>query len=80
MKHTTKGLLAIAIFGLVLLSGCNNNQDNPTLKVYENVKVFCDTTTNVEYLIFDGYKAAGLSVRYNSNGSIKQCKQKGKDL
>ena len=39
----------------------------------QEVNVYCDKETQVEYLIFTGDDRGGITVRYDNNGKIKRC-------
>jgi len=72
-KNFLISLLAIVS---VVLTGCEETKNLKTSINYlgKHISVFCDKETNIEYLIFDGYEAGGLSVRYDTDGHIKTCK------
>ena len=48
------------------------NTQTETIPEYvtDNTYVYVDPETGVNYLIYDGYNRAGMSVRYNSDGYI----------
>lgn len=60
-----------------LLTGCSaeasTSNDNfttlyssPTKNIYD----YMDSDTGVQYLIYDGYNAGGMTIRYNADGTI----------
>jgi len=40
----------------------------------QDINVYCDKDTNIEYLIYHKDDIGGITVRYNSNGKPKKCK------
>ena len=81
MKTLTKIVLGLAV--IVALTGCDNvakEADNigsraETLtKIADNMYVFCDKEKGVEYVLYKGYKAGGLTIRTNADDSVSTCK------
>jgi len=70
-----KTLLLISL--LIIFAGCDDTTQASPKKIssYNTnlVSVYCDKKTNVEYLIFNKYEAASMSIRVNADGTPKQC-------
>ena len=66
--------LIILIIGIILLCGCSREDYNEK-RVNENkfneLYVTYDKDTCVEYIEYSGLYRGGLSVRYNTDGTIK---------
>ena len=57
-------LLAIAIYMLV----------NP-VKPSDEISTYCDTATNVEYLVWSGSKKGSMTPRLNLDGTVARCSE-----
>jgi len=69
-----KKMSLMAIMAIVLLSGCQEVENkSPKKTSSSDIKVFCDKDTNIEYLLYDGYKAGGLTLRVSPDGTPKRC-------
>ena len=76
----TGSITLLTLVGLVFFSGCEAAQENSARRVEINVansdfKVYCDKDTNIEYLVYRGYRTGGLTLRVNSDGTPKSCKK-----
>lgn len=67
-------LFVVVVFSV---SGCALSDDIVALEtemeetyISENVNVFVDPETGVNYLIYDGDRAGGMSPRYNADGGL----------
>ena len=79
-KDMKKKIIIVMAAMVVLLSltACGKQADDKmnvqteTVPTYvtDNTYVYLDPETGVNYLIYDGYNCAGMSVRYNSDGYI----------
>jgi len=77
MKNMTKlGLIALIALSFI---GCNEPQTKAEAihqnQNHNSINVYCDVETGVEYLRFSGYKAGGLTLRVNADGTPKTCSQ-----
>jgi hypothetical protein len=81
MKTISK--IVLGLTGVVALTGCNNkpkesknvgSRSETMTKIADEMYVFCDKEKGVEYLQFHGYKAGGLTIRTNADGSVSICK------
>jgi uncharacterized lipoprotein NlpE involved in copper resistance len=81
MKTISKIVLGLAV--IVALTGCDNkakesenvgSRSETMTKIADKMYVFCDKEKGVEYIQFDGYKAGGLTIRKNADGSVSTCK------
>lgn len=75
-----KILLLIQILFIV---GCSSNDDKQfylVRNVESNLKIWCDTKTGIEYLMFRSVYKAGLTVYLDENGNPARCvvKEEGK--
>jgi len=83
-----KKVILCCTLGLLFLTGCDSDQKEIRQNSKEvirtvvsyGVNVWCDKKTNIEYLIFKGYKSGGMTIRYNANGTPKQCINNKKGL
>jgi len=75
-------IVFVVIFTVLILSAAfvelgGEEKERKAFKIppapYLNVRSFCDESTNVEYLIYVGHKAGGISPRYLIDGSLKSC-------
>ena len=76
--------IIIPIIILLLLCGCSRadyNEKRISENIYNELYATYDKETCVEYIEYDGLKKGGLSVRYNTDGTIKLNKEclNGKD-
>lgn len=58
---------------LLLVTGCNISTNNETERNEINkndIFFYTDEETCVEYIIFDGYRAGGMTPRLNADGTI----------
>lgn len=73
-----KKLIVILMVWCSLLVGCG---DTDFKKVEGNktneVQVYVDPETGVNYLIYDSYRQGGITVRYNADGSIMVTEKEG---
>jgi len=70
-----KYLITVAsasLLTLLFLTGCDSDKQE-RMYLSMSVKVYCDKSTNVEYLIFDSFRAGGITVRRNIDGTVKHC-------
>lgn len=75
--YVTVIVLLTFICSCFLLTGCSaeastSNNDFTTLhsSPMEDIVDYMDPETGVHYLIYDGYNAGGMTVRYNADGTI----------
>lgn len=73
MKNKCKWMLVIIVCVCTLITSCSSekkpvdeNKTNSRSEFY----VYVDPKTGVNYLVYDGYNTGGMTVRYNSDGSI----------
>lgn len=67
-----KKLLILPLL-LLLVTGCNigTNDETERNEVNKNdIYFYTDEETCVEYIIYDGYKAGGITPRLNRDGTI----------
>jgi len=80
MKKFTKLALVALVLATTatLISGCEESSTQAPKPagsyVNEDIEVYCDKNTNVEYLVYTQYRSGGMTVRYNLDGTIKSCK------
>ncbi len=56
---------------LILLTGCAKSEDDyPMEYIGNNVYIFVDKKTGVNYLVYCGYKSGGITPRFNKDGSL----------
>jgi len=72
-------ITSVALTAIVLFSGCEDPEQISARKVNTytantNIKIYCDKDTNVEYLLYSDYRAGGLTLRVNADGTPKSCK------
>lgn len=74
-----KFVYTLVLFAIIAfsVSGCESSDGGVALEtemeetyISENVNVFVDPETGVNYLIYDGYKTGGMSPRYNADGGL----------
>jgi len=76
--------VVLSILMLLALNGCGGfvkSDGNKVVDSYEyptNVKIWCDKEKGVEYVLYDGYKAGGLTLRRNVDGSVSTCEKMSK--
>ena len=75
--------VVLSILMLLVLNGCGVfvKGGNKVVDTYEhptNVKIWCDKEKGVEYVLYDGYKAGGLTLRRNVDGSVSTCEKMSK--
>ena len=61
----------------LLFGGCNGEQKRTEItgsEVFTAVKTYCDKEKNVEYMFIKSGYGGGLSLRYNTDGSVSTCK------
>lgn len=68
-----KILLLIAILSIIGCSGDDEQQFYLVRKVESNLKIWCDTKTGIEYLMFSSVYQAGLTVYLDANGNPARC-------
>lgn len=64
--------LIIALLAITLV-GCESVSDQTTVEQYDyegTINCYTDSETGVCYLIYDGGYDGGITVRYNTDGSI----------
>ena len=62
----------IAIFAILcmFLVGCDSDFKKIEGNKTNNIQIYIDPETGVNYLIYDGGYDGGITVRYNADGSI----------
>ena len=81
MKKLVRNIMLIG--AMLFVSGCDfagttkNTATSHSVDVdsVSKVYVYCDRQMGIEYLIYDGYKAGGMTVRRNSEGFISHCEK-----
>lgn len=72
-----KKLVAILMMWCLLLTGCSTDFKKVEGNKTNEVMVYIDPETGVNYLIYDGGYDGGITVRYNADGSIMVTKKEG---
>ena len=75
MKRIKVGKYTLILTILLVFLGCHQKQEFTELESANSIFVYCDEETNIEYLVFDGLKTSGITIRYNLDGSIRTCKK-----
>lgn len=73
MKNKYKWMLAVILCVCTLITSCSSEMkpvDENNTNTDTDFFVYVDPKTGVNYIVFDGYNAGGITVRYNSDGSI----------
>lgn len=67
-------MMIAAMAVCLLLGGCSESEETETPissdYVSDDVYVYVDEETGVNYLVFSGYKRGGIIPRYNPDGSL----------
>jgi len=61
---------------VTVFTGCGNKEtpiENDNARLSHHVNVFCDKQQGVEYLVYNDYKAGGMTVRYTQDGTVSTC-------
>ena len=69
-----KNKVIVLIIMILMMCGCSRedyNEKRVSENIYNELYSTYDTETCVEYLEYSGLKKGGLSVRYNTDGTIK---------
>ena len=72
-----KKLIVILMVWCSLLVGCDNDFKKVDGNKTDNIQVYVDPETGVNYLIYADYKSGGITVRYNADGSIMVTEKEG---
>lgn len=72
-----KKLVVILMVWCSLLVGCKSDIKKIDGNYTNDVMVYVDPETGVNYLIYNNLHQGGITVRYNSDGSIMVTKDKG---
>lgn len=73
MKNKCKCILVIIVCVCTLITSCSSEMkpvDENKTNANTDVFVYVDPKTGVNYLVYQGYNQGGMTVRYNSDGSI----------
>lgn len=65
-----KKLVVILMVWCSLLVGCTTDFKKVDGNKTDEIKVYVDPETGVNYLIYTSYQQGGITVRYNADGSI----------
>ena len=72
-----KKLVVILMVWCSLLVGCDKDFKKIEGNKTNEIKVYVDSETGVNYLIYESYKQGGITVRYNADGSIMVTEKEG---
>lgn len=72
-----KKLVAILMVWCSLLVGCDKDFKKIEGNKTDDIQVYVDPETGVNYLIYDGGYDGGITVRYNADGSIMVTEKEG---
>lgn len=72
-----KKLVVILMVWCSLLVGCDKDFKKIEGNKTDDIQVYVDPETGVNYLIYDGGYDGGITVRYNADGSIMVTKKEG---
>lgn len=64
-----KNKIIVLVIIVLMMCGCENNTVSSDDDF--NIDIYTDSKTCVEYLEYYEYQAGGLTVRYNTDGTIK---------
>lgn len=68
-----KNKMIVLVIMILMMCGCENNTVSSDDDF--NIVIYTDSKTCVEYLEYYEYQAGGLTVRYNTDGTIKLNKE-----
>ncbi len=69
-----KNKIIVLVIMILMMCGCSRkdyNEKRVSENIYNELYSTYDTETCVEYLEYSGINKGGLSVRYNTDGTIK---------
>lgn len=72
-----KKLVVILMVWCSLLVGCDADFKKIEGNKTDDIQVYVDPETGVNYLIYDGGYDGGITVRYNADGSIMVTEKEG---
>ena len=72
-----KKLIVILMVWCSLLVGCDTDFKKIEGNKTDEIEVYVDPETGVNYLIYDGGHDGGITVRYNADGSIMVTEKDG---
>lgn len=72
-----KKLVVILMVWCSLLVGCSTDFEKVEGNKTNEIQVYVDPETGVNYLIYEAYNKGGITVRYNADGSIMVTKKEG---
>lgn len=72
-----KKLIVILMAWCSLLVGCDTDFKKVEGNKTDDIQVYVDPETGVNYLIYDGGYDGGITVRYNADGSIMVTEKEG---
>ena len=72
-----KKLIVILMVLCSLLVGCDTDFKEVEGNKTDDIQVYVDPETGVNYLIYDGGYDGGITVRYNADGSIMVTEKEG---
>lgn len=78
MRRKNLILVMVSIISVLCLVGCGELESEPVDRetvnddghLDDSMNVYVDPDTGVNYLVFDGYYAGGMTVRYNADGTV----------
>lgn len=68
MKKKLLALLIVAV--MCIFCGCAENTTEEQSLGGNDVYIYVDEKTGVNYFIYDGYYSGGMTMRYNADGTI----------
>lgn len=72
-----KKLVVILMVWCSLLVGCSTDFNKIEGNKTNEIEVYVDLETGVNYLIYQDYNKGGITVRYNADGSIMVTEKEG---
>lgn len=72
-----KKLVVILMVWCSLLVGCSTDFNKIEGNKTNEIEVYVDPETGVNYLIYQDYNKGGITVRYNADGSIMVTEKEG---
>lgn len=72
-----KKLVVILMVWCSLLVGCSTDFKKVDGNKTNEIQIYVDPETGVNYLIYQDYNKGGITVRYNADGSIMVTKKEG---
>lgn len=72
-----KKLVVILMVWCSLLVGCDTDFKKVEGNKTNEIQVYVDPETGVNYLIYEAYNKGGITVRYNADGSVMVTEKEG---